>query len=421
MRNLLDSQGMVLDSRISKLIWFIITAMTAVIPSLALADGSTAEFSSVVRIRGTVYAQVGMATPRLLTSGDSIKVGERIISTPDGQAVLQTTEGSILAIRPNAEFIMDAYSSSIPSEDKFLLRIFKGALRLVTGLIGQRSKESVKVVTPTAVIGIRGTDYEPYVMTDAMATVMAQKAGTYNRVYSGATSLNAYGEVLDINAGQVGLAPQAPDSKNRALITALVPVLLEKVPDFYVSGIFDNELAILEHTSLLSQNYSESASRIVLTEFSDVPTFDFDSQPSTPQCNPQLIASEWLDRLDLAIASQNTESFIAQFSSNVQVSLRILTQNGSWNNTEITHDDFYKSTRKSFEQLNQYHSVRLQTRARMVPPHESAPCNKLEIQSTVTESGIHEGRSFRFRSMESYTLELHQGNWLATRATTQRY
>ena len=40
-----------------------------------------------------------------------------------------------------------------------LVALLRGSLRMATGLIGKTHPEAVHVETPTAVIGIRGTDF----------------------------------------------------------------------------------------------------------------------------------------------------------------------------------------------------------------------------------------------------------------------
>jgi hypothetical protein len=54
-----------------------------------------------------------------------------------------------------------AYDEGRPERDSFAMQLFKGGLRSLTGLIGKRTnnRNAYRMVTSTATIGIRGTDY----------------------------------------------------------------------------------------------------------------------------------------------------------------------------------------------------------------------------------------------------------------------
>jgi hypothetical protein len=49
--------------------------------------------------------------------------------------------------------------NSTTQEGSFLLDLLKGSVRVVTGLLSKANPESVKVKTPTSVVGVRGTDF----------------------------------------------------------------------------------------------------------------------------------------------------------------------------------------------------------------------------------------------------------------------
>ena len=387
---------------------------------LAGLHAATFGFSTVIKLSGMVQAQSADGVRRPLAVGSLIRVGDVITAGPDGQALLQATEGSVLAVRPNSEFVMDAYTAEGNADDKFVLRIVKGALRLVTGLVGQQHKNNVKVITPTAVVGIRGTDYEPFVVTPALAAALGQRAGTYNRVYSGGTTLTAYGTELAVDAGQVGLAPYAPDSKTRALITVLLPVLLDKVPDFYVPGIFDEDLKKLSYSGLASPVNQGDASSSGKTTPSIAFDFDFEGQQNNPLCSARKISTEWLSELDALLKTRDSKGFLALFDQVARISVKLPESKDASKEIVFSPEEFARSTQEAMESLADYSSVRVETRARDISATPSGNCSKLEVQSLVLESGISKGRAFRLRSMESYILERRGERWVATRATVLR-
>ena len=65
-----------------------------------------------------------------------------------------------LSLGPESELIINEYVFA-PKQGKFsiVIKIFKGTAAYVSGLIAKLSPESVRVETPTASIGIRGTKF----------------------------------------------------------------------------------------------------------------------------------------------------------------------------------------------------------------------------------------------------------------------
>jgi hypothetical protein len=84
-----------------------------------------------------------------------------------------------------------------------------GALRYVTGALGKLQPQAVRFKTPTASVGIRGTDID---IVYTITTRSLQPAGTYVRVNTGAVDLNGSdGSVVALNVNeQATAAPEGP-------------------------------------------------------------------------------------------------------------------------------------------------------------------------------------------------------------------
>src|SRR4029077_19421286 len=105
-------------------------------------------------------------------------------------------------------------------DDGFLLNLVEGSFRAVTGWI-TRGNRRAEVSTPTATIGIRGTDYEPLVIPEGSK---AGEAGTYNRVNIGETELRtARGSVI-VKPNQAGFVPHG---------AAIAPRVLARMPTLF--------------------------------------------------------------------------------------------------------------------------------------------------------------------------------------------
>lgn len=92
--------------------------------------------------------------------GDRLFSGDRVL-TSDGAAVgITLRDDTLVSLGPKSSFVLEQYNFNESSgEGNIAVRVVKGTLRYVTGLIGKHAPERQQVMTPTATIGIRGTDF----------------------------------------------------------------------------------------------------------------------------------------------------------------------------------------------------------------------------------------------------------------------
>jgi hypothetical protein len=200
-----------------------IGSLAALLPSIA--DAAVA--GQVQFVSGDVRIVDTAGNARVAQKGQDINEGETVVTAATSTAQLRMIDGGILALRPDTQLKVDTYvfKGSEDGSENALLSLVKGGLRTITGLIGHQNKDKLKLRTPTATIGIRGTDHEPIVLVEPTAGSAApgNPPGTYDKVNLGATSLTTNVGTAVINPNQVGFA----SSLNQA------PVLLPKLPDFY--------------------------------------------------------------------------------------------------------------------------------------------------------------------------------------------
>lgn len=134
-----------------------LAAVALFAPLFALAQGT------VQYLSGTLSAQRPDGTVRVLAERSTIAVGETITTQRDSYAQLRFSDGGQVTLRPETQVRIEsyAYDEGRPERDSFAMQLFKGGLRSLTGLIGKRNnnRNAYRMVTSTATIGIRGTDY----------------------------------------------------------------------------------------------------------------------------------------------------------------------------------------------------------------------------------------------------------------------
>jgi hypothetical protein len=368
----------------------------------APADGSKM-FATVWKIRGDVFAQGSNGVPRHLHEGSSVYVGERVRASSTGEAALKTLDGGVVAVRPGSEFQAESYAAEGKKSDNQILRLFTGSLRVVSGWIGKLNRDENKIVTPQATIGIRGTDHEPYVLSAEMAASSGNKEGTYDKVNRGGTSLDVSGNSVDIDPGKVGFARAVKPTTTRALMTLLLPVLLDKVPNFYVPGQFDADI----------DRYSKTADATAAAQLKQL-----ENQGKSGDCNASRIAETWIKQLDDAIVKRDAKTITALFADDAVARATVRNTDGSNGTIEFDREELAQSTLAAIEGLKDYKHRRISIDGKA---GEGETCQRVQIKSVVLEQGKMNGKPYRFESLEEYRLENRNGRWLAVRAETTQH
>ncbi len=131
--------------------------VTVLMMSSAHADSLPVAGVIVSSVGDTSLSRTGQITSpagRL----QEIYVGDRLLTGSNGQISLRFTDGMRMNIGPASQLNVDDYLHD-PKGDRGWFDLLRGSLRTVTGLIGKRSPRSFRLRTPTAVIGVRGTDF----------------------------------------------------------------------------------------------------------------------------------------------------------------------------------------------------------------------------------------------------------------------
>jgi hypothetical protein len=356
-------------------------------------------FAHVWRIEGNLSAESSNGN-RLLKLGDAVAVGERLTAGANSEAVLKTLDAGYIAIRPGAKFTALQFVADGKGSDNSRIELFKGALRIISGWIGKLNRKGSTLSTPTATVGIRGTDHEPYVLLSEDDEATRFKPGTYDKVNQGGTTLQAAGQSVDIDPGKVGFA-RAP-GKSRALMTLLFPVLLEKIPDFYVPGKFDAEMNELAANAAANNEVQLQARR-----------------KQVAACVPGEIAKRWTRDLDERIVKGDAAAILSMFARDVQVKANVKGGDGKMTTIELEGVELADSIVAAVSSLRDYKHRRITLEGRALAASGPA-CGPVAVKSIVIEEGRQADKPYRFESEETYVLELIDDEWRASKAETRQ-
>ena len=82
------------------------------------------------------------------------------VRTGNGRIAITFLDDSMLRLTEHSKIIIDEYVfDPDPSKGKLAIRMASGTARFLTGILGKIDKSNIRITTPTAVIGLRGTDF----------------------------------------------------------------------------------------------------------------------------------------------------------------------------------------------------------------------------------------------------------------------
>ena len=212
----------------------ILILMLCLIPTLLWADaGKLDSFEGDVKITAKNITKSAVA-------GVEINEGDYVRTGANSWALFEMSDGASITLRPLTEIRISKYrftEDGPAAQNSSLIDLTKGALRMITGLIGQSNRQGYAVKTATATIGVRGTDHEPAYYPPGDAEVRDQEAGSFDKVNDGETFIrNEGGQEVVVRRGRIAFM-----SQNRRL----APRLLDGEPQFFRRmAAFDRRVAV---------------------------------------------------------------------------------------------------------------------------------------------------------------------------------
>ena len=133
---------------------FILAAALGIsLPALA------ADIGMVKVAKGTVSVQRG--GERIAAKlGTPVQLSDVIVTGADGSAGITFSDNSLVSVGPNSVFAIDKYKFDTTTyAGEFEGNLRQGRLAAVSGKMVKQSPESMKIRTPSAIMGVRGTEF----------------------------------------------------------------------------------------------------------------------------------------------------------------------------------------------------------------------------------------------------------------------
>ncbi|MFA9273519.1 MAG: FecR domain-containing protein [Candidatus Aquirickettsiella gammari] len=194
----------------------ILVGLFALSCSLGMVSSSAAAdlAGSAVVVIGEANVANASKESHPIARGEKIFAGQFISTGANGHVILKMIDGASVIVRASSRLFIEEYyvDTVTPSKSRIKLNLENGVVRSITGKAGEASKESYRLNTPLAAIGIRGTDF----------VVQANQEVTRVTVQSGAIVMTRFG----VDCSREALGP-CKSTTSRDLTAAMRNAYLE--------------------------------------------------------------------------------------------------------------------------------------------------------------------------------------------------
>ena len=122
-------------------------------------DADAQHSGQIRRMEGDVRIVRGSET-LAARPGMDVRARDRIVTGANGAAGFTTPDNGMFSLGPNSQMVIDEIAFNRQTQDgNIAVRFLKGSFSVVSGLLGKVAPQKTRIQTPTATIGIRGTEF----------------------------------------------------------------------------------------------------------------------------------------------------------------------------------------------------------------------------------------------------------------------
>ena len=131
----------------------------AVLLAVSIPLAHAADIGQVKVSKGAVTIErAGRQLPASV--GTRLAASDVVRTGSDGSVGITMSDNSLLSAGPNSVLALDRYEfDDVTSQGHFDASLEKGTLAVVSGRLAKQSSDAMTVRTPSAVLGVRGTEF----------------------------------------------------------------------------------------------------------------------------------------------------------------------------------------------------------------------------------------------------------------------
>lgn len=204
---------------------FALAVFTACAPAIA-ADGNVLLVDGQVMLERTSPGVFSIAP---VSVGAEIRGGDLIRTSSNGRAQIRFRDGSIVSLQPGTALRIDEYRFE-PDDRRAFFYLLRGALRTVTGTIGKTNHDEYRMKTPTATVGVRGTEYVAEQTVCDPRCAPGDRAGLRVAVTHGRIIVTNDAGSIEVSTGQAASVDSADAAPKPAEHGPVLPPISQSAP-----------------------------------------------------------------------------------------------------------------------------------------------------------------------------------------------
>jgi hypothetical protein len=133
--------------------------MMAVLATVFAAAAWAQDVGEIKTVKGTAHVErEGKKLPA--SAGMQLRQADTIVTGPDGAVGITFLDNSLFSAGPNSVLVINKYRFDTTTHaGEFDASLNKGSLAVVSGKMVKQSPESMRIRTPSSIMGVRGTEF----------------------------------------------------------------------------------------------------------------------------------------------------------------------------------------------------------------------------------------------------------------------
>ncbi len=147
-------RGMTGSWRARALLTVLATVLVGLLASAAVAQ----DVGRVKTVKGTVHIERG-GQRQAAQVGTGVQLADTIVTGPDGSVGVTLADDTLLSAGPNSVLAIERFAYDGVKPGALEAALTKGTLAVVSGRIAKQAPDAMRVRTPAAILGVRGTEF----------------------------------------------------------------------------------------------------------------------------------------------------------------------------------------------------------------------------------------------------------------------
>lgn len=121
-------------------------------------EAAAQDAGRVKTVKGTVYIERGGRREVALV-GSGVQQADTLMTGPDGAVGVTLADDTLLSAGPNSVLVIERFVYGGNQPGSLETALTKGTLAVVSGRIAKQAPDAMRVKTPAAILGVRGTEF----------------------------------------------------------------------------------------------------------------------------------------------------------------------------------------------------------------------------------------------------------------------